>query len=494
MNLEARQLAREAYRRFMPRPPPMPARVGDMLATRFDKQVRLICHPARRKSVLCTRRAGKTESVAAMLLKVAQENPDCVVIYVAPTLGRARELMWKPLKRFNEKFGFGGRPNETLLTVYLPNGAEVRMTGADKLKDTEKRRGDKVALVVIDEASVYPSEVLRNLIDDVFGPALEDVRGVICVMGTPGINCAGKWWELTRNDAEEREAGWEFFSWSVLDNPFMAHMKERLPEMKRERGWTDETPTFVREWLGRWVNDTGALVYRYNEALNGYDVLPAGHSWRHVVGVDLGFDDAFAFVVWAFSPTTLECFEVASFSESGLTPTQWAAKLVEVNQAWRPLTMRVDTGGLGKAFVADFNERNRYGFLLEAAEKKEKLGNIQLLNDDLTSGRLMVRRNGALAAEWKQLPKDPDDETKEDSRFPNHVSDAALYGWRATQHYLSERKPNAPAPGSPEEIAQQEAELEERLEQRERQRQQEVTQEESYGWGSGFEGFGDGSW
>lgn len=478
MNSAARQLAREAYRRLAaPQPALRVGRIGDMLATRFDKQLAFIGSPAKRKAALCTRRAGKTESVAAYLLKSAEEWPGCVVMFVAPTLGRARELMWKPLNAFNVRFGFDGKPNDTRLTLSMPNGAEIRLSGADKLKEAEKKRGDKLALVVVDEASVYPSEVLKGLVEDVFGPALEDVQGAICVMGTPGINCAGKWWEMTKNEASEREAGWEVFQWSVLDNPFMAHMRQRLPELKRERGWADDNPTYVREWLGRWVNDAGALFYRYSDLANGNPTKPTSRQWHHVMGVDLGHDDAFAIVVWAFSEESRHLYAVETFKASGLLPSDWTREITERVERLQPVATVVDSGGLGKAFVLEMQQR--HGLPVEAAEKQSKAAFVELMNDDFTAGRIHLDKSGPYAAELRTLAKDADDPLKEDSRFANHLCDAGLYGWRAALHYLGVEPEELPPPGTAEAANREAQRMELEMEARVRARQQEA----QYGFG-----------
>lgn len=470
MTRDDRAIVRTAYARTAP-PVLMqaPPRLADMMATRFDKQLEFIRDPSRQKAGLCTRRAGKTELVPAYCYDSGYSNPGCVVAYVAPTLKRARELMWKPLKTFNRFFGFGLTPNESLLTIPLPNDAEIRLMGADKIDSADKKRGDKVALVIIDEGSVYRAEVLKMLVDDVFGPALEDVQGTMCLLGTPGIVCAGKWYDISRPVASEREPGWRMFAWSVLDNPHMAHMKARLPEILRDKFNNDPShPTYQREWLGKWVNDTGALYYRFEEGLNTYDELPSGHAWQYIQGVDLGFDDAFARHVWAFAKTCPYLYEVFSFKSSHLYPEQWRDQIKSGIDAFGPIATVVDTGGLGKAFVEE--AVYRFKLPLKAAEKKDKLAYVELMNGDLSSGRIKLKRNSETAKELAVLPKDPDDPTIEDSRFPNHCSDAALYAWREAKHWIGEWPKDEAPIGSMEWMAKEadrkERELEARLSSR----------------------------
>ena len=56
-----------------------------------------------------------------------------------------------------------------------------------------------------------------------------------------------------------------------------------------------------------------------------------------------------------------------------------------------------------------------------------------MMNDDLATGKLKVIDREILK-EWDILQWD-DSGRREDSRFDNHLSDAALYMWRESRHY-----------------------------------------------------------
>ena len=51
--------------------------------------------------------------------------------------------------------------------------------------------------------------------------------------------------------------------------------------------------------------------------------------------------------------------------------------------------------------------------------------------------------------EWRLLQWD-EDRPKEDDRFENHLSDAALYAWRESRHYASVPREVEPEVGSEE--------------------------------------------
>lgn len=432
----------------------------------FDKQSALDRDTARRLAGFCTRRAGKTVFVPSRLVSRAVTEPESVRVYLAITRVRAKELIWRPLEIINERYQLGAKANDTLGTFTLPNHAVIRLRGADDKSEAQKGRGDKLAEVIIDEAQIFPSETLQLMIEDVYGPTLEDVGGQIIVLGTPGIVCAGKWYEMTQEERAKRERGWSVHQWSVLDNPFMAHMKARLPEMKAERGWADDNPTYLREWCGKWVNDTSALFYSgFDPSRNLHDRPEEslrGGEWMHSLGWDIGLRDAMALTVWAFHPHEPDAYEAWSWKRSDWrptdVPTDEIARQVGLLQArgFNFRSMVADTGGLGALVVQEFNQRHReLRVFFEAAKKSEKHAHVELLNADFRAGRAKLRRGSVYALEIAVLPKDPGDPMKppdtnklpeEDPRFPNHSCDSGLYGWRAAQHWLAEPLPTPPPP------------------------------------------------
>lgn len=425
--------------------------------TLFDKQRDFEADSARRKAAFCTRRAGKTDLVPKKLLRRALRRPESISVYLAVTRVRAQELIWRPLEILNEVHALGGVFNGTKATLTLPNHAVLRLRGADDKRESEKGRGDKLEALDIDEAQMFPSDILTNMVEDVYGPSLEDVGGQISVYGTPGIVCAGKWFDMTRPDAENREKGWSVHSWSVLDNPFMAHMKARLPELKAEREWADDNPTYLREWLGKWVHDNQALFYRFDPLRNLHDIPESallGGEWMHALGWDIGLRDEMALVAWAFHPHRKEVFEAFSWKQNGITSEAVMKEVKKLETRGYNFVKKVaDTGGLGALVVEEV--RQRFGIHFDAAKKTDKGAHVELFNDELLTGRAKLKRNSPYSNEIAVLPKDadaPEDKwPKEDPRFANHCADAGLYGWRAALHFLYRpQEEEAPKPGTPE--------------------------------------------
>jgi hypothetical protein len=100
-------------------------------------------------------------------------------IYVAITRERAKDLLWGHLKAINYRHQLGMKSNEQELTMTLPEGlggSIIKLTGADKAKEIEKRRGDKLRRVRVDEAQTFAA-YLKPFIEDVLDPALMDLQG-----------------------------------------------------------------------------------------------------------------------------------------------------------------------------------------------------------------------------------------------------------------------------------------------------------------------------
>lgn len=461
------------------------AAVRDIGATLFDRQRALDEDQARRKAALCTRRAGKTDWVPKRLLRRGLMAPESIRVYLAITRVRAKELIWRPLEVLNERYGLGAKMNEQQGVVTLPNHAVIRLKGADDKREAQKGRGDKLHELIIDECQIFPADVLKTMVDDIYGPTLEDVGGDITLLGTPAIVCAGEWWEITRPDVVQRAPGWSVHEWSVLDNPHMAHMRQRLPELKAERKWTDDNPTWLREWCGRWVNDNSALFYRFDPTRNVHDLSlreMTGPGWMHVLGWDIGLRDDMALVAWAFHENRGDVYECFSWKQNGVTSEAVVEQVKKLERGGTPLNlvgMVADTGGLGALVVEEVAKR--FGVRFEAAKKAEKYAHVNLFNDDLLTGRVKLKRGSVYAQEIAVLPKDPespdDKPPREDPRFPNHCADAGLYGWRKALHWTATPLNVEPPAGTTE---WQQAQADE-------MRQREVNelrskQEEQWGW------------
>lgn len=123
--------------------------------------------------------AGKTVACINDLLKAALTNPrpDCRYAYIAPQFNQAKDVAWAYLKRFTAPIP-GSIPHEQELRVDLPNGARIRLYGAD---NPDRLRGIYLDGVVLDEYA----QMATRLFPEIIRPALADREGWATFIGTP---------------------------------------------------------------------------------------------------------------------------------------------------------------------------------------------------------------------------------------------------------------------------------------------------------------------
>lgn len=437
----------------------------------FVQQQAFLDDPSPLRVVLCTRRSGKTYGAGLALFRAAFATPGASCLYVALTRASAKRIAWKDvLKTIDREQRLGCRFNETELSVALPNGSMIYLLGLDADEgEKEKALGQKFASVVIDEAASFTID-LHELVFGVLKPAVADYRGQISLVGTPGNVKRGLFFELTEGQdpgapGRWSKLGWSGHRWSARDNP---HMRDKwsaeVAELTASNPRIAETPLFRQHYLGQWVVDDDARVYRFDPARNGYrgelPVVLGRGRWHYVVGLDLGFADSTAWVVAAYHDNDRRLHIVEALKADRLDVT-------DVAQRTRALLARYDVDrvvvdGANRQAVEEL--RRRHDLPLTAAEKTSKADFVDLLNGDLIVGnvRVELERAAVLVDEWAGLVWDSRVHGRrvEHPACPNHAADAALYAWRHCHGYLAETIAPRPAPGTPERAELERAELE----------------------------------
>lgn len=421
----------------------------------FDKQQDFIYDTSDHKTALCSRRAGKSYTAVAYLIKEALDNNGVTCVYLALTRQSAKRILMQELNNFNNRYNLGIVFNRAELTATFPNGSSILLAGADDASDIEKLRGSKYALVIIDEAASFGVHI-ETLIDEVIEPALMDLSGTLCLLGTPGANASGYFYNATTNNntstaseadqaagdiPDEDRVLWSNHHWTVLDNKPLRKTKDIpkwLAGICRRKGWDEDHPIYVREWKGKWSTTDNDLVYQFNPAINTFYKMPEplpGEQWQHVLGIDIGYKDAFTITVAAFSNKRPTVYIVDQFGESKLIPTVMAEKIAIYRERYDPVAMVADAGSLGLPIVEEFKQR--YHLNIKAAEKNKKVAFIDSVNGDLISGRIKVREGLPVIAEMARLQWDKDsNRTKENPNQKNDHADSFLYSTRECRHWL----------------------------------------------------------
>lgn len=387
---------------------------------------------------VCSRRSGKTHTIAARQIRICETKEYAMCPYIGITRRSAERIYIPKLEWFKDKHKLDFSINYSKLEVNFPKTkSQIFLVGADKKNEIDKLRGSAYDEADIDEAQAFGAH-LEELIDDVLVPSTIDRRGKISLWGTPNAACIGLFHDATT----KVKPGWSVHHWTLLSNPWIRDPISWLKNLRESKGWTEDHPVYMREYLGRWVRSMDSLVYRFDESRNSIETLDQ-KGFNHVLGVDLGSVDAFAIGVAGWSDSSPNGYAVDCFKKSGLTISDMAREICVYRDRYQPSAIVADTGGLGKTIVEEINKR--YHLNIQPAEKKSKRDFIKLMNSDFESGRYKVLKGPCdpYINELKLLQWDEDGKV-EDERYENDVCDSFLYAFREMKNWTHEPKVSVP--------------------------------------------------
>ncbi len=363
------------------------------LGQSFPEQCKFTEDESRYIVAQCSRRAGKSNGLAIRFFKTMEKHPKAQCVYLSLTLESARDIMWPVLHELNEKYSLGCTFLDSKLTMTYPNGATLKLYGADMKNFIKRLKGRKYPGVAVDEAQDFGPH-LQSLIDDVLTPSISDYAdGWLALTGTPGPVPQGYFFQIT----QERKYGFSFHEWTLLNNPYMPSPAQFIEDLKKKREWDDEHPTLKREWLNKWVLDAQSLWIQYKAAVDHYDTLPniLPHKFTYVMGIDLGFKDADALAVLAWSEGEPNVYLVEEVITAKQGITELVAQVNRMSAKYDISKMVIDEGGLGKKIAEEM--RRQHGIPVQPADKARKQENVEFLNDALRLGRFKANKQSRFA-------------------------------------------------------------------------------------------------
>jgi phage terminase large subunit len=183
--------------------------------------------------IVAHRRFGKTVGCINDMIKAAL-SIDCSdrsgrpprFAYIAPTYAQAKDVAWGYLKHFSSPIP-GLKMSESELFVEYPNGARIRLYGADNY---DRMRGLYHDGVTIDE----PAQMDPRAWPEVIRPTLSDYAGWGTFIGTP----AGRDWFYKIDLKEDGSPAPDFFRLTLKASETGIIKPEELESLKS--GLTDE--------------------------------------------------------------------------------------------------------------------------------------------------------------------------------------------------------------------------------------------------------------
>ncbi len=318
----------------------------------YPKQAAFYQSKAKLRATKKTRRAGATSGGCRELIARSIETPGHRATYVTSTRKEARERAWNNDTKSGlvDILRLYGAPQEhpslevlliggvkaiirdQAMVIEFSNGSQIDLFGADDERALRKQRGLAKHVYWIDEAQDF--RFIERFYDAVIIGSLTDYDGEAWFTGTPGRDCVGMFYDITKDDEDDgpRLPGWEVHTIAVVDNPFFGRVTGGTTEngmlvytvtdntskvtgpylsflegekaaikvrwertagaAMRSKGWKGDEPDFVREWLGRWTREDARYVYPVHTVLQ-YELLyaPERPAKKHpFVGTHPRFD------------------------------------------------------------------------------------------------------------------------------------------------------------------------------------------------------------
>lgn len=223
------------------------------------------------KVVAAGRRCGKSRLSAVTLLIEALNCPDgSAVMYVAPTLGQARTIIWDLIHELGRPVIKSSHINN--LEITLVNGKKILVRGAD---NPDSLRGVSLTYLVLDECAFIKEDVWQKILR----AALSDKKGRALFISTPsGRNWFYDTFKLGQAGTDEEWKAWHF---TTADNETID--PKEIEAAKR----TLSSFAFKQEYLSSF-DTSGSDVFKQEWIKKGE--LPSQGSY--VIAIDLaGFED-----------------------------------------------------------------------------------------------------------------------------------------------------------------------------------------------------------
>ena len=166
---------------------------------------------SRFKVVVAGRRCGKSRlSVVNLLVEGLKCPKGSAVMYVAPTQGQARQIIWDAIMDLGRDVIQSSHVNN--MDITLINGAKIYIRGSDR---PDTLRGVSLTYLVLDEVA----DIKADTWEKVLRASLSDKKGRALFIGTPkGRNWFYDMFKLGEDGADTDWKSWHF---TTKDNPLI---------------------------------------------------------------------------------------------------------------------------------------------------------------------------------------------------------------------------------------------------------------------------------
>lgn len=360
--------------------------------------------PERFKVLACGRRTGKSNLAIKMLLAKALEAPEgSAVVYVAPTLGQARQICWDALLEQGKEVIKAAHVNQ--MDITLVTGRKIHVRSGE---NPDALRGLKLYFAVIDEASFVKEEIFTKILR----PALADLKGEAVIVSTPdGRNHFYEWFKLGQEGTNPEWKSWHF---TTRDNPTIP------PEEIEEARKTLSTFVFKQEFEANF-NNAGQEIFKEEWLKKG----PEPQYGQYVIAIDLaGFEEVGKNPGAAKSRLDESAIAIVKVTDNGdwwvkeIKHGRWdiretAAKILLAIRDHQPIAVGIERGALKNAVLPYLNDlmrkNNVYAHITDLTHgNKRKQDRIAwALQGRLEHGRIYFNEEGEWQDAWDQISMFP---------------------------------------------------------------------------------------
>jgi phage terminase large subunit-like protein len=342
------------------------------------------------KVIAAGRRCGKSRMAAVTLLIEALKCPaGSAVLYVAPTNGQARQIIWQVLMDLGREVIQNAHINNQDITTI--NGATIYVRGADR---PDTLRGVSLTYAVLDEVADIKPEAWEQVIR----ASLSDKKGRAMFIGTP----KGRNWfyDLFRLGESAEDTDWKSWHFTTKDNPLIDPTE--IESAKK----TLSTFAFKQEYMASFTN-AGSDIFK--EEWIKYGVEPDVGSYY--VAIDLaGFEEVAKQAANSKKRLDESAISVVKVTEDGkwwvkeIIHGRWdiretAAKILMVMRDYRPIAVGIERGALKNAvlpYLSDLMRKNNvYSHIVDLTHGNRKKADriIWSLQGRFEHGRIILNQD-----------------------------------------------------------------------------------------------------
>jgi phage terminase large subunit-like protein len=330
-------------------------------------QQEVFADKTRFKVIAAGRRCGKSRLAATTLIIEALKCPaGSAVLYVSPTMGQSRQIIWDLLLEIGREVIQGSHVNN--LDITMINGARIYVRGADR---PDTLRGVSLTYAVLDEVADIKPEAWEQVIR----ASLSDKKGRCMMIGTP----KGRNWfyDMFNLGKEGTDPEWKSWHFTTQDNPLIDPTE--IESAKK----TLSSFAFKQEYLASFDN-AGSDVFK--EDWIKYGVEPEYGSY--FIAIDLaGFEEVAKQAANAKKRLDESAIAVVKVTDDGkwfikeIDHGRWdiretAAKILMKMRDYRPISVGIERGALKNAvlpYLSDLMRKNNvYSHIVDLTHGNRK--------------------------------------------------------------------------------------------------------------------------